>query len=416
MTKENLNPLQSARKQIKLACDALELEAGVYELLKEPKRVIEISIPVKMDDGSLKIFKGYRSVYNDAAGPGKGGIRFHQDVNRDEVMALSAWMAIKCSLVNLPFGGGKGGVTVDPKTLSQGELERLSRGYIQGIYQYLGDKIDVPAPDANTNGQIMAWMTDEYIKLTGNHTMGVITGKPVEWGGSKGRGIATGYGLSIIANEVSKKLGMDIHKSKVAIQGFGNVGSLSAKYLHDFGANIVAIAKRDFAIYSEDGFDIDELIKYNDKHRDIAEFPGSRKISIEEFWRLNVDILVPAALENAITSQIAEIINAKLICEGANGPISPDADDILDKKGIMITPDILTNSGGVAVSYFEWVQNQQGYYWSEEEVLEKEKSLMLQAFNNVWEIKEEYNVTIRTAAYMYSVKRIAEIMKIRGWY
>ncbi len=416
MTKENLNPLQSARKQIKLACDALELEAGVYELLKEPKRVIEISIPVKMDDGSLKIFKGYRSVYNDAAGPGKGGIRFHQDVNRDEVMALSAWMAIKCSLVNLPFGGGKGGVTVDPRTLSQGELERLSRGYIQGIYQYLGDKIDVPAPDANTNGQIMAWMTDEYIKLTGNHTMGVITGKPVEWGGSKGRGIATGYGLSIIANEVSKKLGMDIAKSKVAIQGFGNVGSLSAKYLHDFGANIVAIAKRDFAIYSEDGFDIDELIKYNDKHRDIAEFPGSRKISIEEFWRLNVDILVPAALENAITSQIAEIINAKLICEGANGPISPDADDILDKKGIMITPDILTNSGGVAVSYFEWVQNQQGYYWSEEEVLEKEKSLMLQAFNNVWEIKEEYNVTIRTAAYMYSVKRIAEIMKIRGWY
>lgn len=416
MTKENLNPLQSARKQIKLACDALELEAGVYELLKEPKRVIEISIPVKMDDGSLKVFKGYRSVYNNAAGPGKGGIRFHQDVNRDEVMALSAWMAIKCSLVNLPFGGGKGGVTVDPRTLSQGELERLSRGYIQGIYQYLGDKIDVPAPDANTNGQIMAWMTDEYIKLTGNHTMGVITGKPVEWGGSKGRGIATGYGLSIIANEITKKIGIDIAKSKVAIQGFGNVGSLSAKCLDDFGAKIVAIAKRDFAIYSEDGLDIDELIKYNDKHRDIEEFPGSRKISIEEFWRLNVDILVPAALENAITSQIAEIINAKLICEGANGPISPDADDILDKKGIMITPDILTNSGGVAVSYFEWVQNQQGYYWSEEEILEKEKSLMLQAFDNVWEIKEQYNVTIRTAAYMYSVKRIAEIMKIRGWY
>lgn len=416
MTKENLNPLQSARKQIKLACDALELEAGVYELLREPKRVIEISIPVKMDDGSLKVFKGYRAVYNDAAGPGKGGIRFHQDVNRDEVMALSAWMAIKCSLVNLPFGGGKGGVTVDPRTLSQGELERLSRGYIQGIYQYLGDKIDVPAPDANTNGQIMAWMTDEYIKLTGNHSMGVMTGKPVVWGGSEGRGVATGYGVSLIANEVAKKLGIDMGKSTVAIQGFGNVGSLSAKCLQDLGAKIVAVAKRDFAIYNEVGLNIDELIEYNDKNKDVAEFPGSVKISLEEFWRLNVDILVPAALENAITSQVAETINAKLICEGANGPISPDADEILDKKGITITPDILTNSGGVAVSYFEWVQNQQGYYWSEEEVLEKEKTLMLQAFNNVWEIKEQYNVTIRKAAYMYSVKRIADIMKLRGWY
>lgn len=416
MTIENLNPLQSAQKQIKAACEALGLDPAVYELLREPKRVIEISIPVKMDDGSLKVFKGYRSVYNDAAGPGKGGIRFHIDVNRDEVMALSAWMAIKCSVVNIPFGGGKGGITVDPNALSTNELEKLSRGYIQGLHKYLGEKIDVPAPDANTNGQIMAWMTDEYIKLTGNHSMGVITGKPVEWGGSEGRGVATGFGVSIIAKEVSKKIGIDISKASVSVQGFGNVGSLSAKCLLDQGAKVVAIAKKDFAIYNQDGLDIEELIAYNEKNRDIAGFPNSRRISIDEFWKLNVEILIPAALENAITMEEAEKINAKLICEGANGPVSSAADEILDRKGIIVTPDILTNAGGVAVSYFEYVQNLQGYYWTEEEVLAKETAIMLKSFNDIWEIKEKYNVNLRKASYMYSVKKIASIMKLRGWY
>lgn len=416
MTNENLNPFQSAKKQIKIACDKLGLEQGVYELLSEPKRVIEISIPVKMDDGSLKVFKGYRSVYNDVAGPGKGGVRFHQDVNRDEVIALSAWMAIKCSVLSLPYGGGKGGVTVDPSTLSKGELERLSRGYIQGIYKYLGEKIDVPAPDANTNGQIMAWMTDEYIKLTGNHSMGVITGKPVEWGGSEGRGIATGFGVSLIAREVSKKIGIEIKNATVAVQGFGNVGSFSAKCLKDLGAKTVAIAKRDFAIYKEDGMDIEELIEYNKKNRDVLGFPGTKKISLDEFWALKVDILVPAALENAINVDNAYKINAKLICEGANGPISPDADEILNKRGIIVAPDILANAGGVAVSYFEWVQNLYGYYWKEEEVLEKEEHALLNSFNDIWTTKEEYKVSFREAAYMYSLKRIANIMKLRGWY
>ncbi len=416
MTNENLNPFQSAKKQIKIACDKLGLEQGVYELLSEPKRVIEISIPVKMDDGSLKVFKGYRSVYNDVAGPGKGGIRFHQDVNRDEVIALSAWMAIKCSVLSLPYGGGKGGVTVDPSTLSKGELERLSRGYIQGIYKYLGEKIDVPAPDANTNGQIMAWMTDEYIKLTGNHSMGVITGKPVEWGGSEGRGIATGFGVSLIAREVSKKIGIEIKNATVAVQGFGNVGSFSAKCLKDLGAKTVAIAKRDFAIYKEDGMDIEELIEYNKKNRDVLGFPGTKKISLDEFWALKVDILVPAALENAINVDNADKINAKLICEGANGPISPAADEILNERGIIVAPDILANAGGVAVSYFEWVQNLHGYYWKEEEVLEKEEHALLNSFNNIWTTKEEYKVSFREAAYMYSLKRIANIMKLRGWY
>lgn len=416
MLNENLNPLQSAQKQIRTACNLLELDPSVFELLKEPKRIIEISIPVKMDDGSVKVFKGYRSMYNDAAGPGKGGIRFHIDVNRDEVAALSAWMAIKCSVLNLPMGGGKGGITVDPRTLSQGELERLSRGYIQGLYKYLGDKIDIPAPDANTNGQIMAWMTDEYIKLTGNQNLGIITGKPIEWGGSRGRGVATGYGISIVAEEVSKKLGLDITNAKIAIQGFGNVGSNAAKCLQDLGAKVVAIAKKDFAIYNENGINIDELIEYNDKNKDVADFIGTKKISLEEFWQLNVDILVPAALENAITKEIANNINAKIICEGANGPITPAADNLLNKKGILITPDILTNAGGVVVSYFEWVQNLYGYYWTEEEVLNKEKVLMKEAFDTIWQIKEKHNISFRDAAYMYGVKRIADIMKIRGWY
>jgi glutamate dehydrogenase len=314
------------------------------------------------------------------------------------------------------MGGGKGGITVDPSTLSEGELERLSRGYIQGLYRYLGDKLDIPAPDANTNGQIMAWMTDEYIKLTGNHTLGVITGKPVEWGGSKGRGLATGYGVSIVAQEVSKKLGIDISNTKSAVQGFGNVGGYATKCLQDLGSNIVAVAKRDYAIYNKDGINIDELLKFNENNKDISGFPGIKKISLDEFWKLNVDILVPAALENAITTEIAEKINARIISEGANGPISPSADEILNERGILITPDILTNAGGVTVSYFEWVQNQYGYYWTEEEVLEKERKLLIQAFDTIWGIKEKYNVSLRKAAYLYSVKRIADIMKIRGWY
>lgn len=416
MTAENLNPFESARKQMKAACEALGLEPAVYELLSEPRRIVEINIPVKMDDGSMKVFKGYRSLYNDAAGPGKGGIRFHQDVNRDEVIALSAWMSLKCAVMNLPFGGGKGGVIVDPKILSQDELERLSRGYIRELHNCVGEKIDIPAPDANTNPQIMAWMTDEYIKLTGNYEMGVITGKPVEFGGSLGRDIATGYGISIIAEQVSKKLNKSLSESVVAIQGFGNVGSYTAQCISDRGAKVIAIAKRNFAIYDEEGLDIEKLIKYNRENKDIEDFPGSTRISIDEFWKLNVDILIPAALENAITEEIAKSINAKLICEGANGPISSTADEILEKRGITITPDILTNAGGVAVSYFEWVQNRQGYYWEEEEVLKKEEQLMMKSFNDIWAIKEEYDVSFRRATYMYSIKRIAKVMKLRGWY
>ena len=421
MAKENLNPLESAQKQVKIACDALGLDPSVYEILKEPQRVIEVSIPVKMDDGSVKVFKGYRSVHNDAIGPAKGGVRFHPGVNLDEVKALSVWMTFKCCVTGIPYGGGKGGITVDPSTLSKGELERLSRGYIQGLYKYLGEKIDIPAPDVNTNGQIMAWMVDEYNKLTGHAAVGVITGKPVEWGGSKGRNEATGFGVAVIVREAAAKVGIDMKKASVAVQGFGNVGSFTVKNIQGQGAKIVAVGEwaKDvgtYAIYNEEGLDYEDMAAYMSVHKNLVDYPKAKRISLDEFWALNVDIMVPAALENAVTVEVAEKINAKLVCEAANGPITPDADEVLERKGITVTPDILTNSGGVTVSYFEWVQNLYGYYWEEDEVVQKQEIAMVNAFNDIWKIKEEYNVTMRKATYMHSVKKVADVMKLRGWY
>lgn len=416
-----LNPLESAQRQVKMACDKLGLELSVYELLKEPQRVIEISIPVKMDDGMVRIFKGYRSVHNNAIGPGKGGVRYHPNVTFDEVKALSIWMTFKCCVTGIPYGGAKGGIAVDPSELSQGELERLSRGYVQGLHKYLGEKIDIPAPDVNTNGQIMAWMVDEYIKLTGRSDIGVITGKPVEWGGSKGRNEATGFGVSVIAREFAKKHGIDMKKATVAIQGFGNVGSFTVKNVQEQGAKIVALAEwakeiGTYALYNEEGLDYEDLAKYMKEHKNLVDYPNGKMLTLDQFWELNVDILIPAALENAITESVSEKINAKIICEAANGPITPDADIVLEKREIPVTPDILTNSGGVTVSYFEWVQNLYGYYWSEEEVVEKQEVEMIKAFNDIWKIKEEHNVTMRQATYMHSVNKVANVMKLRGWY
>lgn len=421
MAKESLNPLESAQKQIKIACDSLGLDPAVYELLKEPQRVIEVSIPVKMDDGTVKVFKGYRSVHNDAIGPGKGGIRFHPAVNLDEVKALSIWMTFKCCVTGIPYGGAKGGITVDPQTLSKGELERLSRGYVDGLHKYLGEKIDVPAPDVNTNAQIMAWMVDEYVKLTGKNEIGVITGKPVEWGGSRGRNEATGFGVAVITREFAKKYGVELNVAKVAIQGFGNVGSFTVKNVQGQGAKIVALGEwaRDvgtYALYNEEGLDFEDLRKYMNEHRTLVNYPNAKMITLDDFWKLDVDILIPAALENAITAEIAEKINARLICEAANGPITPDADEVLNRRGIPVSPDILTNSGGVTVSYFEWVQNLYGYYWTESDVVEKQEIAMMNAFNDIWKIKEEHNVTMRKATYMHSVKKVADVMKLRGWY
>jgi len=413
---DNMNPFLNAQKQVKEACDKLGLEADVYEILKQPLKVLEVAIPVKMDDGSIKVFTGYRAQHNDAVGPFKGGIRFHQNVTRDEVMALSIWMTFKCGVTGIPYGGGKGGVIVDPKTLSQGELERLSRGYIDAIYKIIGEQVDVPAPDVNTNGQIMAWMVDEYNKLTGKSSLGVITGKPLEFGGSKGRTAATGFGVAVVAREAAKKLGIDFKGARIALQGIGNVGSYTGFNMEKLGGKVVAVCEWNGSVYKEDGFDMHALVEYMKKNKTVVGFPGSKEITKDEFFALPVDILVPAALENEITAEVAEKIQAKLVCEAANGPTTPDGDEVLNRRGILVTPDILTNAGGVTVSYFEWVQNLYGYYWTEEEVEEKEERAMVDAFNAIYKIKEEYNVPMRTAAYMHSVKRVAAAMKIRGWY
>ena len=405
--------------QVKQACEKLGLEDHIYSLLKEPQRVLEVSIPVKMDDGTYEVFKGYRSQHNNAMGPYKGGIRFHPNVDMNEVKALSIWMTFKGGVMGVPYGGGKGGITVNPKTLSQGELERLSRGYIDLTYKYLGERMDIPAPDVGTNGQIMAWMTDEYIKLTGDYTLGVITGKPVEWGGSLGRTDATGYGVSVIAREILNKKGIEAKSATAALQGFGNVGSFSGKYLQEQGINVLAVAGHDkgieFAIFNETGLDMEALIEFKKTNKNLKEFNGVKIISIDEFWSLEVDLMVPAALENVIDEHVAKLIKAKIVCEAANGPITIQGDDILKERGITVTPDILTNAGGVTVSYFEWVQNRYGYAWSEEEVLSKEEKAMTDAFNNVWKVAEEYSVTMREAAYMYSIKKVYETMKLRGW-
>lgn len=413
---DSLNPFLAAQQQIKEACSILGTPEAVYEILKEPLRMLEISIPVKMDDGSTKVFQGYRSQHNDALGPTKGGIRFHPSVNNDEVKALSVWMTLKCALVGLPYGGGKGGITVDPAKLSQGELERLARGYIQGIHKLIGEKVDIPAPDVNTNAQIMAWMTDEYNKLVGHSAIGVLTGKPLELGGSLGRSSATGQGTVFTVREAFKKLGINLQGATMSIQGFGNAGQFFAKIIAELGAKIVAISKTDCTLYNPEGFDVPALMAFRKERGTIKGFPGARDISVEQFWALEVDALIPAALENAIDAGIAKGIRAKLIAEAANGPITPEADEVLAKNGVLVIPDILANAGGVTVSYFEWVQNLQGYYWGEEEVYEKTEKAMVDAFNAVYEVKEEYGVNLRTAAYIHSIRKLAYAMKLRSWY
>ncbi|MDY4060132.1 MAG: Glu/Leu/Phe/Val dehydrogenase [Anaerovoracaceae bacterium] len=421
MHNENLNPFESARMKVRQAVETLGLNENVYTYLSEPQRVLEVNIPVKMDDGTLRIFKGWRSQHNNAVGPYKGGIRFHQDVNYDEVRALSVWMTFKCGIMDIPYGGAKGGVIVNPGELSANELEQVARGYVRGIYKLIGEKIDVPAPDVGTNGQIMSWMLDEYIKLTGeNASYGVFTGKDPLWGGSLGRGESTGYGIYLTAKFAAEKIGIKMNEARVAVQGFGNAGRFTVKNMFANGVKVVAISEWEpengsYAIYKEDGFNFFQLEKYVNSHGNLLNFPGSKKISLDEFWSSDVDILVPAALENSITEEIAKILNCKMICEAANGPTTPAADVVLQQKGIYLTPDILTNAGGVTVSYFEWVQNIQGYSWSEAEVFEKQEKSMKKAFDKIWDLAVDKKITIREAAYLISVKKVHDAMKLRGW-
>jgi glutamate dehydrogenase len=418
MAEKSLNPHKIAQQQIKKACDLLGAEPAVYELLKEPKRVVIVSIPVKMDDGSVKVFTGYRAVHNDALGPGKGGVRFHQDVSLEEVKALATWMTFKCQVTGLPYGGGKGGVVVDPRDLSQGELERLTRGYIRALADVIGDNLDIPAPDVNTNAQIMSWMIDELANIRGHLELGAITGKPVGFGGSLARTEATGYGVALMARRIAEKLGFDFNGARVSVQGFGNVGSYTALYLYELGAKVVAIADISGTLVNDDGFDIPALIKYvrNNKDRVIDGFNGAKTMDGSKIFDIPVDVLLPCAMENQITAEVAERIQVRAVVEGANGPTTPEGDEVLARRGIPLVPDILANSGGVTVSYFEWVQNLQNYYWSFEEVQQKQERLMNEAFDAIWQLKDEKKCEMRTAAYMISIKRIADAMKLRGWY
>ena len=377
MAKETLNPFEIAQKQVKSACDKLNADPAVYEILKNPMRVLEVSFPVRLDDGTVKTFIGYRSQHNNAVGPFKGGLRFHPDVTKDEVKALSTWMTFKCSVAGIPYGGGKGGMAIDPKDYSKAELERISKGFATAISPIIGEKVDIPAPDVNTNGQIMSWMVEAYEKVAGKSTKGVFTGKPLEFGGSLARTEATGYGVHLTAKKALAKLNMDVKGATYAVQGFGNVGFYTAYYAHKDGAKIIAFSNSHVAIYNENGIDMEAVIKdFEENGRILTNKDYGKDITNAELLELEVDVLAPCALENQITSENADRIKAKVITEGANGPTTPEADEILFKKGIVVIPDILANSGGVVVSYFEWVQNLQSYYWSFEEVQQKEDALL----------------------------------------
>lgn len=408
------NPFQNVQKQLKEVKEILNLDDSTFELLREPQRILEVSIPVKMDDGKIKVFKGFRSQFNNARGPYKGGIRFHPKVSRDEVKALSAWMALKCGLVNIPLGGSKGGIIVDPKKLSKNELEQLSRGYIQAIYKYLGKDEDIPALDVYTDSQIMAWMLDEYEKLTGRHEPGMITGKPISLGGSQGRDIATAQGAFYIILQAGKIFNLDPKKTTVAIQGAGNAGSNIAKLLNKKGFKIVAMSDSKGCVYNEKGLNISQLLNYKKKTGQLSGFPKAKVIK-KDILTLPVDLLIPAALENAITEKNARRVKAKLIAEVANGPIVPEADKILARKNIEVLPDILVNAGGVIVSYFEQVQNAMNFYWKKEEVLAKLKDTIITAFQEILKTKQKYQITSRQAALVLAVSRIVEAMKKRGW-
>ncbi len=408
------NPFENAMKQLSTAADIMQLDSNIHTLLQHPKRVLTVAVPVKMDNGQTKVFTAFRSQFNDALGPFKGGIRYHWNVSLDEVKALSFWMTMKCAVVGIPLGGGKGGIIVNPKELSVGELERLSRGYIQALYKYLGPTQDVPAPDVYTTPQIMAWMMDEYEKLTGEHAPGMITGKPLSIGGSAGRGFSTAQGGVYVLEEAVKKMGLQKSDVTIAIQGFGNAGSFMAKILHAQGYKIVAASDSKGGVKNMQGLDVSALDAHKEKTGSVAGFAGSESVTNEALLEMPVHILIPAALENVITGENAGRVQAKMIVELANGPVTPEADEILHKNGVLFVPDILSNAGGVTVSYFEQVQNASNYYWTEQEVLEKLEKIMVRAFHEVWDTKEKYNINMRTAAFVKAVERVSEAMKARG--
>jgi glutamate dehydrogenase (NAD(P)+) len=411
------NPFESMLTRLSEAARLLGVEEDIYHMLTSPAKEVKVSLPVKMDDGHVQVFEGFRVIHSSYLGPSKGGIRYAMQVNIDEVKALAAWMSFKCAVVGIPFGGAKGGIKCDPRAMSPGELERLTRAYTTALADILGPDRDIPAPDVGTTAQTMAWVMDAYSRRVGISVPAVVTGKPLVMGGSLGRVEATGRGVMVSTLAAMKKLKMKPENTTCAVQGFGNVGSISAKLISEKGVKVVAVSDIGSGYYNADGIDINAAIEYYTTHDfNLAGFPGAKPISNEELLTLDVDVLVPAAIEDQITRHNADDIKAKLIVEGANGPTSANADTILNSKGILVVPDILANAGGVTVSYFEWVQNRMGYFWPEEEVNSKADHIMNESFEKVYETSKKYNTNMRIGAYILAIDKIAQTIKLRGTY
>jgi glutamate dehydrogenase (NAD(P)+) len=398
------------------AAQLLDIDKGLYKIIQYPMREVTVYLPVQMDDGRIEVFTGYRVQHSIARGPAKGGIRFSPDVNLDEVRALAAWMTMKCAVVNIPFGGAKGGVKCDPHKLSERELEKITRRYTAEILEILGPEKDVPAPDMNTNERVMAWIMDTYSMHARQTVTAVVTGKPASIGGSRGRREATGRGVMIMCQQAAKWLGFDLSASRVVVQGFGNVGSVSAMLLHKLGCKIIGVSDVQGAIYNENGLDVDAVVQHVQKNRFLKGFSGAEEIDNQALLELDCDILIPAALEDQITEENAKDVKAKVICEGANGPTSVEGEKILDERGVIVIPDILANAGGVTVSYFEWVQDRMGYFWREDVVNERLEDVLVPSFHEVVDYSTRFRVNLRTAAYMLGIQRVVDTIKTRGIY
>jgi glutamate dehydrogenase (NAD(P)+) len=412
----HLGPWSTYLQQVDRVVPYLGPLARWAETLKRPKRVLIVDIPIELDNGEIAHFEGYRVQHNTSRGPGKGGVRFHQDVTLAEVMALSAWMSIKNAAVNVPFGGAKGGIRVDPRTLSRAELERMTRRYTSEIGIIIGPSKDIPAPDVNTNAQVMAWMMDTYSMNEGSTATGVVTGKPLSLGGSLGRTEATGRGVFVVAREAAKRLGMDVRGARVCVQGFGNVGGTAARLFSDAGASVIAVQDHTGTVYNAAGLDVIELLRHAEENDGVTGFPGSEAMDTHDFWALETEFLVPAALESQITTANAGSIRARIVVEGANGPTTPGADDILTERGILVVPDVVANAGGVTVSYFEWVQDFSSFFWSEDEINQRLDRIMCEAFASIWQVGEDHKVSLRTAAFIVACTRILQAREVRGLY
>ena len=410
------NPFEAMMSRFDYAAQLLNLDSGLYKVLRNAEKQLIVSVPVQMDSGQVEVFTGYRVLYNTSRGPGKGGIRFDKAVTLEEVTALAAWMTWKCAVVNIPFGGSKGGVNCDPLAMSMGELERMTRRYTSAIMQLLGPDSDVPAPDVNTNERVMAWVMDTYSMQMRHTVTSVVTGKPIEMGGSLGRREATGRGCMIVTQEALRHLGLPATGARVAVQGFGNVGSVSADLLHRAGFTVVAVSDVRGGIYNEKGLDVPDVLAWRSKNRYLSGYTKAQAITNDELLALNCEVLMPAAMENVITAKNAGAIRAKVIVEGANGPTAAGADEILDRKGIFVVPDILANAGGVTVSYFEWVQDRGGYFWDEETVNSRLTTIMTTSFRNVLDVAKKYNVNMRIGAYTLAIDRVAAVHRLRGLY